>query len=113
MRPSLPLALLLCLAAVPAAADSLRCGAHLVNDGDTRAQVADKCGDPVEVEHRTILRRPAVWVHGRRVFVGNGEIEVPVDLWVYNLGPNQFMRRVRFENGVVVAIDTLDYGYTK
>jgi hypothetical protein len=43
--------------------------------------------------------------------VGDGYTEVPVDIWVYNLGPNKLMRRIRFEDGVVVAIETLGYGY--
>ncbi len=43
--------------------------------------------------------------------VGNDEIEMPVELWTYNFGPNKFMRRIRFEDGLVVEIETLGYGY--
>ena len=38
-------------------------------------------------------------------------MEVPVESWVYNFGPNKFMRKVRFENGIVADIETLGYGY--
>jgi hypothetical protein len=34
-------------------------------------------------------------------------------VWLYNLGPHQVMRRVRFQDGRVVAIETLGYGYIK
>jgi len=38
-------------------------------------------------------------------------VEIPVDVWVYNLGPNKLMRRLRFEDGKLVDIETLGYGY--
>jgi hypothetical protein len=41
------------------------------------------------------------------VSAGNTLIEVPVELWLYNFGPSQLMRRVRFESGRVVAIEIL------
>jgi len=40
-------------------------------------------------------------------------IEIPVETWIYNLGPNKLMRSIRFEGGFVVDIDTLGYGYNK
>ena len=94
-----------------APAYAFRCGTHLVSEGDTRGQVVAKCGDPTEVDHRSVWRAPLVWFHGRPVRATEGLVEVPVELWIYNLGPNQFMRRVRFEDGVVVEIETLGYGY--
>jgi hypothetical protein len=36
---------------------------------------------------------------------------VSVESWIYNLGPNKLMRRIRFEDGIVVQIETLGYGY--
>jgi Protein of unknown function (DUF2845) len=30
---------------------------------------------------------------------------------VYNLGPSKLMRRLRFEDGKLVDIETLGYGY--
>jgi len=35
---------------------------------------------------------------------------VPVDLWTYDFGPSQFMRRARIVAGKVDRIDTLEYG---
>lgn len=91
--------------------DSFRCGTKLVVEGETKAQVQSKCGDPDDTETRTILRRPIVWVHGRPLYVGDGMLEVPVETWTYNLGPYKFMRLVRFIDGRVDEIETLGYGY--
>ena len=107
---------LLALLFVTAAAGSVqaqafRCGTKLVTEGNTRGEVVAKCGDPTEVDHSSILVQPLVWIHGRPVQVGNALVEVPVEVWLYNLGPNKLMRRVRFEDGKVVAIETLGYGY--
>jgi hypothetical protein len=113
-RPLLVTATLLLVAAAaagPARADALRCGTRLVSEGDTRVQVEARCGAPADIIRRTRLAAPVIWRHGRPYRVGNGEIEIVVEEWTYNLGPHRFMRRVRFEDGVVVAVDTLGYGY--
>jgi hypothetical protein len=90
---------------------AFRCGTKLVSEGDTRAQVIAKCGDPVEIDRRSVLRRPTVWLHGRPYLLSQDLIEISLEAWIYNLGPNKLMRRVRFEDGVVVDIETLGYGY--
>ena len=98
------------LASSPAFA--FRCGSKLVSEGDTRFDVVSKCGEPVDViTERSVFRRPVIWSHGRPQFIGRDYIEVAVESWVYNLGPNKFMRRVRFEDGIVAEIETLGYGY--
>jgi hypothetical protein len=104
---------LLALAAPLANADTLRCGNKLVSDEDTLEQVLAKCGEATEVQHTSLWRRPVLWIHGRPMHVGQDEIEIPVELWTYNFGPNKFMRRIRFEDGLVVEIKTLGYGYLK
>ena len=52
-----------------------------------------------------------LWANGRPYFIGQDYMEVPVEAWIYNLGPNKLMRRLRFENGFVAEIETLGYGY--
>lgn len=100
------------LAAAPAFA--FRCGSKLVSEGDTRVAVAAKCGEPDEVvTMRSVYRRPVIWTDGRPYYIGQDFIEIPVESWVYNLGPNKLMQRVRFEGGVVTEIETLGYGYNK
>jgi hypothetical protein len=104
--------LVLAAAATTAQADAaFRCGNKLVTEGDTRGEVTAKCGDPTEVDHSSIWVTPTTWIDGRLVQSGNGMVEVPVELWLYNLGPNKLMRRIRFQNGRVVEIETLGYGY--
>jgi hypothetical protein len=97
--------------ALAAPAYAFRCGNHLVHEGDTRAEVAAKCGEPTDVSRRTILRPPIFWYYGRPVQVGSGLMEIPVETWTYNLGPYKLMRQVKFEDGLVVEIETLGYGY--
>ncbi|HEU4591625.1 MAG TPA: DUF2845 domain-containing protein [Steroidobacteraceae bacterium] len=112
MRRAAAIVVLGFLAASPAFADGFRCGTKLVLEGATRSEVAAKCGEPTEViTMRSIFRRPVIWTNGRPYFIGEDAVEVPVEAWVYNLGPNKLMRRLRFEGGVVTEIETLGYGY--
>lgn len=114
MRVSLYIALAAvaaALAAPAAAGDGMRCGSRLIRSGDARSEVRAYCGEPDDVQTRTILRRPVFDVQGRRVFFGDGLIEIPVETWTYNFGPNKLMRRVRFVDGLVDEVETLGYGY--
>jgi uncharacterized protein DUF2845 len=116
MKTSTAFAMLGLLAAssAPAFADTMRCGTKIIVEGVTRSEVAAKCGEPDEVvTMRSVFRRPVIWTSGRPYFIGEDYIEVPVESWVYNLGPNKLMRRLRFEGGIVVEIQTLGYGYIK
>jgi Protein of unknown function (DUF2845) len=97
--------------AAPASADAMRCNGRLIGDGDTRSEVRALCGNPADVQTRTILRRPFVNFHGRLVHFGDGLVEVPIETWTYNFGPYKLMRRVRFVDGLVEEIETLGYGY--
>jgi len=102
------------LACSPAFADTFRCGTKLVGEGDSRAEVATKCGEPTDIiAQRSVFRRPVIWGYGRPMFVGEDYIEVPVEVWLYNLGPNKLMRRLTFEGGYIVNIETLGYGYNE
>jgi len=113
-RPVISLALglgLALFAATPSFA-AIRCGTKLVSEGDTRSEVAAKCGEPTEVvTERSVLRRPVIWSGGRPYFIGEDSIEIQVEAWIYNLGPNKLMRRLRFEGGVLTEIESLGYGY--
>lgn len=97
--------------AMSAMADGMSCGSGLVHDGDDQAKALRLCGEPAKVEKRFILRRPQVWVGGRLVYVGHDEVEVPVEIWTYNFGPNKLMRRLKIVDGVIEEIETLGYGY--
>lgn len=93
---------LLALALVPALAigQSMRCGSKLITEGTSQAKVAALCGQPVQVVHP-----PAYFG------VAPGVSDVEEEIWVYNFGPNRFMQRIRFRNGVVAGIGSVGYGY--
>jgi hypothetical protein len=97
--------------ASPARADAMRCGNRLVTFGDTQSAVRAICGEPSDVQTRTIVRRPTYDLNGRVIYYGDGYVEVPVETWTYNFGPYKLIRRVRFVDGRVDDIETLGYGY--
>lgn len=111
-----PIALALCCALAAqvigvAHADGMRCGSRLVREGDTRSTLRDLCGEPTDVQTRTILRRPYYDFQGRIVYYGDGLVEIPVEIWTYNFGPYKLMRRVRIVDGIVDDVETLGYGH--
>ena len=89
----------------------MRCGNKLIREGDVRSLVRDFCGEPSDIQTRSILRRPVVNFNGRRRFLGDGLVEIPVEIWTFNFGPSKLMREVRFVDGRVEEIVTLGYGY--
>jgi hypothetical protein len=107
----LPVAMLLAGMALPAAADSFRCGSRLVVEGDSAGKLRTLCGEPAEITVTNVLRPAWVWVGGRRFRVGQDPVVVPVETWTYNLGSLRLLRRIRIEDGLVTRIDTLGYGY--
>jgi Protein of unknown function (DUF2845) len=93
--------------ASPAAADSMRCGSKLMTDGDPADKVEAYCGPPASVERHEILR-PYYYYRGIPI---HSQYEVSVEYWIYNFGPNRLMYRLRFEDGLLVDVDTLEHGY--
>lgn len=100
-------ALSILTAAATASADSMRCGTKLLTDGDTLDKVEALCGPPAAIERREILRP---YGYNRGITV-HSSYEVSVELWTYNFGPNKLMYRLRFEDGLLVDVDTLSHGY--
>lgn len=88
------LSAVLCLVlAHQARADTMRCGDKLIQNGDSVVTLKALCGAPASVEQS---------------FTPNN---VPMEIWTYNRGPQQFLVTVRVINGTVVAIKTLhQYG---
>ncbi len=95
----------------PGHAGALRCGSRLIYEGDVAAVVENRCGKPVQVSPSSMLKFPTIWMHGRLYQLSDQQVLVPVETWVYNFGPGKFMRELRFEDGVLVKIRLLDYGY--
>ena len=93
--------------ALPARADSMRCGSKLMTDGDPAAKVEAYCGPPVSIERREIVRS---YSYHRGIPV-RGAFEVAVEFWTYNFGPHKLMYRLRFEDGLLVEVETLGHGF--
>ena len=94
-----------------AGADAFRCGTRLVSDGDSADKVAALCGPPSDIQRHEILRRPIQWYGGRPYYMSYEPQPVPVEYWIYNLGPSKLMRRLTFEDGLLVSVETLGHGY--
>jgi hypothetical protein len=94
-----------------AAADSFRCGTRLVTDGDSTDKVEALCGAPTSIKRSEVMRRPIRWYRGRPYYTSFEPVPIPVEYWTYNLGPNKLMRRLKFEDGLLVDVETLGHGY--
>ena len=109
---SIALACMAFLASDPAHA--LRCGNRLVIDGMHESEVRAICGKPVS-ERRLgyVLRSHFDRTHGLTTtrYYGGYHREVLVTELVFNFGPRKFMRKMRFEGGVLTSIETIGYGY--
>jgi hypothetical protein len=101
----------------PAEADvGFRCeSGRLVYTGDHMYDVRAKCGDPdlvsQRIAKRKVSRKILRWVDGVAEQVEEErEIDVLIDEWVYDLGPERFIRIVAFENNHVTCVNTGGYG---
>jgi hypothetical protein len=98
---------------------ALRCGHELVSEGDYKADVIDKCGEPDYVdshyEHRGYSNNAEISNYGlnKRGFPSNRfnygqqnyrDIEVLVEEWTYNFGRSRLRKVLRFENGRITDI---------
>ena len=119
LRVATAFLLLAVLAAMPAHA--FRCGNKIVIKNMHEEQVLRACGEPTSVRHLGYTIRN-VDLRVRRGFsntlstrgyshYGYYTEEVVVTEYVYNFGPRKFMRRLRFEGGILVSIETIGYGY--
>jgi len=98
-----------------------RCGRKIVTENMHEAQVIKACGNPTTSRHIGYAVR-GTYVPVRRSvspgmtvehFPGYGRFieEVVMTEYVYNFGPRKFMRRLMFEGGILVKIETIGYGY--
>jgi Protein of unknown function (DUF2845) len=91
---------------------TFRCGSKLVMEGDSSAAVLAKCGNPTQADQTSVTRPSTAGPNDPQNELVSATVEVLIDTWLFNFGPNRLMMRVHIENGTVVQIDTLGYGYT-
>lgn len=93
---------------------ALRCGSQLVKEGMHEIEVKAICGKPVS-ERRLgyVIRSHLNRSHGSSSthYYGGYPHEVLVTELVFNFGPRKLMRKMRFEGGRLVLIETIGYGY--
>jgi hypothetical protein len=110
MKPVMLLGLLVCLP-VLAQAQTFRCSDRIISTGTSRAEVVGLCGDPTSVEHKTIYNSISAGADvPANVSVGQS-VEIQVEYWLYNFGPDKLMQRIRFEDGIVVHIESAGFGF--
>lgn len=107
----------LMLGAGDAAAEGMRCGNRLVSKGDSTYEVRSRCGEPREATRRVETRSERRRV---RVPCGRGEarcdrvqevtVDVVIDEWVYDFGPQTFVRYLTFVDGKLFRVNTGSYG---
>jgi Protein of unknown function (DUF2845) len=88
-------------------ANAMRCGVSLVARGQWTYEVLEQCGEPIEQHVKTVFLGTNDR-HGVRG--GAAAVSIEVEYWVYDLGPHRLRRVLRFEDGQLVHIDTLDRG---
>lgn len=106
MRVSLRLVIALGLcsfaaAEVAHAADSLRCGNKLVGTGDSTYDVRVRCGEPAFTTRRVEYRTAAGWLPGTSA---SHTVEVVIEEWTYDFGPQRFVQHLLFEQGRLIAV---------
>jgi len=101
------------LAADPAHA--FRCKNKIVREDMHEQQVIAICGEPTTRRNLGLAVRGYTWRGNgsSRRYYGYGNLveEVLVTEYVYNFGPRKLMRRLIFEGGVLVKIESIGYGY--
>jgi hypothetical protein len=80
--------------------------------GTSSAEVSSFCGPPTQVDRTEAYRSGAVTADSDSQPTGMGA-DAQIEFWTYNFGPNLLMERVRIEDGIVVAVQSLGYGFNE
>lgn len=114
-------AVLIALLFAAAPAHAFRCGNKIVIEDMHEQQVINACGEPTAMRHLGYTVRAIGLPHRRNLVLKDAAgrfagmhyytEEVIVTEYIYNFGPRKFMRRLVFEGGFLVEIESLGYGY--
>jgi hypothetical protein len=98
----------------------MRCQNKIVDPGDTAYEVKALCGPPDDIQQRTEERRvvravdrPCFSQTGRCAAMEEVTVNVVVDVWTYDFGPQRFIQYLIFEGGRLRHIYSGDYGYKR
>jgi hypothetical protein len=92
--------------------NTMRCGTHLVGEGDGKDKVRTLCGEPTSISLAGYVGGPGYYYGPREYsYFWPGLTALPVEIWTYNLGPNKLLRTVRFVGDELEEIRTHGYGY--
>lgn len=87
----------------PGIASAMRCGNQIVGEGDTKAEVLAKCGQPLLREY---IGEDSEFNYGYGTYSKR-----VVEDWTYNFGPRKFMQILRFRGSTLVHIKNGDKGF--
>ncbi len=115
-RP-LVLIMLLMLALPGYGGQSMRCGSRLVQEGDTKLEVLNRCGEPTFSEGSGLIEQEdeiatAGRLNDQLLLIGRRQsrFSQPVETWHYNCGANRFARVLTFVGPYLEHIKTADRG---
>jgi hypothetical protein len=94
-----------------AAEDAMRCGSRLVHTGDGKDKVRALCGEPTDVAFAGVVRGIRPYDPYEYSYYGPSWMDLPVEIWTYNLGSSKLLRKLRFVGDELVDIRTDGYGY--
>lgn len=94
----------------PSNAESLRCKTKLAKIGDTKADVIQKCGDPIMTD--SFCQPIAIAAQPQGVQNGNNNVQnntvistcENIEIWTYNPGTGKFMTHLYFSRGELRSI---------
>jgi hypothetical protein len=90
--------------AAPLFADTFRCRNVVFTEGDTRAEVLLKCGEP---DYEEVVRKTEKGESDREEGVFSRDTEYVVE-WYYDCGRRQFVRIITFKGGKILSVGDLD-----
>jgi hypothetical protein len=80
----------------------MKCGNRIVDNGDDPSVIVARCGEPSS----TSQHMESVVVSTNPVII----VQVAVEIWFYDFGPHDLIRKLRFENGQLVDVREEGYG---
>ena len=79
--------------------------------GMSKYRLRQACGEPAQRSGGVFVYSSRRDLAGRTYYQRRGRVPVFRERWIFNFGPNRFLREVTLENAMVVDTETLDRGY--